>query len=158
MLVEMLLLSQSLFWNFKTSCLVLLKTWEGLVLSFQKPGSLVAWLIHSRYTNSHWSTAERDSKWSVLIPDHWTAHQIPLRLRDLCSHLAVLPILWMSLTSMNLWFHNSTDQTLYILLDQLEVVFTSSPDTSLLSDPSLLQWHCTGCQVPLQSCPESAWW
>lgn len=45
MLMEMPLLSQSLFWNFQTSCLVLLKTWEELVLSFQKPGSLVAFQL-----------------------------------------------------------------------------------------------------------------
>lgn len=42
MLMEMPLLSQYLFWKFQTSYLVLLKIWEELVLSFRKPGSLVA--------------------------------------------------------------------------------------------------------------------
>lgn len=41
-LMEMPFLFQSLFWGFQTSCLVLLIPWEELVLSFQKPGSLVA--------------------------------------------------------------------------------------------------------------------
>lgn len=41
---------------------------------------------------------------------------------------------------MNFWFRNSTDQTVILHFDQLEIVFTSNPDTALLLDP-LLQ-HC----------------